>query len=91
MDLLEIRLSLRHHSDGVHAVTERLGWGGELGDDSKPKVVHAAGEKDFRLVLVPILRLQKREVPAEEGVTEERIVEGEKTWEGTEKRKSEGE
>lgn len=84
MDLLEVRLLLRHHSNGVHAVTECLGRGGELGDDSKPEVVHAAGEEEFRLVLFPILWPEKRDVPAEEGVTEERMVEGERTWEGTE-------
>ena len=65
-DLLEFRLSLRHHSNGVHLVTEDLGRGGELSDDSKPEVVHAAREEDFWPVLLPILWLDKREVSGRE-------------------------
>ena len=53
--------------NGIHAVREHLRWGGELGDDSKPEVVHAAREEDFRPVLVPIFWFQKSEVPAVEG------------------------
>ena len=64
--MLELRLPLRYHSNGVHPVTKGLGWGGELSDDCKLEVVHAAREEDFRSVLIPILWPDKREVPEQE-------------------------